>query len=149
MGNLSLSEHFALQGDDLIRIKTGRIIPPTQEKVWWGKFQERYYRVKFFLMHGFMPTIVDHKNRDRTANSLDNLRAGTQRENMWNSLTQGRPRGSLPRGVRKSPNGRYYAQVMNDGVRVHLGMFNTPEEASDAYQTYCQSTRGEWHPTGN
>lgn len=145
MGRLSLIRaHFRLEGEDLIRIRTGAVITP-REKVYFGSHQDRYYRVKFALKHGHLPNIVDHRDRNRANDLLDNLRGGTRRNNAWNSRTLGRPRGDLPRGVRRSGL-RFYAQAMNGGVRHHLGMHDTPEQASAAYEAFCRQTRQDWHP---
>jgi hypothetical protein len=76
---------------------------------------------------------LDHINRDRSDNRLENLRPATRR---LQNLNRQRPRASgLPRGVyrdsvayRSKP---FQAQI---DARRHIGRFLTPEEASAAYE---------------
>lgn len=50
---------------------------------------------------------------------------------------------SLPRGVYKArKTTRYMVQIRIHGVSTHVGMFDTPESASEAYQEAVRA-RGE------
>lgn len=40
----------------------------------------------------------------------------------------------LPTCVYRTPNGRYKSKIKHKGKAQHLGVFDTPKEASDAYQ---------------
>ena len=76
---------------------------------------------------------LDHANRDRADNRLENLRPATRRlQNLNRRLPR---RSGLPRGVyrdgttfRSRP---FQAQI---DTRRHIGRFATPEEAAAAYE---------------
>ena len=49
-------------------------------------------------------------------------------------------KSGLPVGVQRSKSGnRYQAKIRVNGVYEHLGMFDNPEDASDAYQSKLKS----------
>ena len=71
---------------------------------------------------------VDHIDRDRQNNNIENLRWVTMRENCSNSC-----RSSEYIGVRKIGN-RYRAEIKVDAKRISLGTYSTQEEASMVYK---------------
>ena len=68
--------------------------------------------------------IIDHINRNKKDNSLENLHVVNQNQNMWNQDAK---------GYTLRPNGRYKAQIKINGVQICLGVFDTEEEAHAAY----------------
>ena len=64
---------------------------------------------------------IDHIDRDRANNRWDNLRLVTPSQNLLNTGA---------RGWSLEPSGRYRVSFK----RKHIGIFDTPEEASRAYQ---------------
>jgi hypothetical protein len=76
--------------------------------------------------------VVDHIDSNKENNSLNNLRVITNRENSSKERTI---KSGLPVGVcwDKYRN-KYISQIRINNKRIHLGRFNTPEEASNAYQ---------------
>lgn len=97
--------------------------------------QKRYYlhRLAHLYMTGKMPkNMIDHKNRNKLDNSWNNLRCVTHQENMENDILP-RKHGSLGyRGVHRYGN-KFRAKINHKGKQIHLGEFNTVEEASQAY----------------
>ena len=76
------------------------------------------------------PRQVDHINRNRLDNRRSNLRILSQSGNVQN--TSGSSKSGL-RGVYLDPrNGRWYAQVKFQGIKHHLGRFDTAEAAAEA-----------------
>lgn len=76
---------------------------------------------------------IDHINRNRLDNRLDNLRAATHTQN-------GANKGLLPtntsgyKGVYwDEPHGFWRAQIRKRGKFYHLGYFEIPEDAAYAY----------------
>jgi len=90
-----------------------------------------------FLDHipdGTHKVVVDHRNNDRSNNNLSNLQLTTNRHN--SSKDKVRKYGAhLPTGVYITPNKRFRSRIMIDKKQISLGVFDTPEEASAAYQT--------------
>jgi len=78
---------------------------------------------------------IDHVDRNRQNNNLDNLRYVTHRDNHHNRVDQSK----YGVGVTKSRNGKYEAKIRIGKKRVCLGTFNTSELASQAYQDKLKS----------
>lgn len=88
--------------------------------------------VIFAMWHGRMPAKhIDHINRNRADDRIDNLREADHAENMWNRTPMSR---ALPMGV-CARNGKFSAKIMRRREAIHLGTFDTVEEAHAAYQT--------------
>lgn len=101
------------------------------------------HRVAWALMNGDTPEQIDHKNRDRGDNRIDNLRLATQSQNNANQES----RTSLPKGVsvkKDCPNRPYYAQLKVNGKHVLAKCFSTVEEASAAYTTAAKRHFGDF-----
>jgi hypothetical protein len=79
--------------------------------------------------------VVDHIDSNKQNNHIDNLRLLTNRENSSREVVE---KSGLPCGVRKSGN-KYTAYIRIGNTRPCLGSFNTPEEASQAYQNKLKS----------
>ncbi|WGL30451.1 HNH endonuclease [Synechococcus phage S-CRES1] len=96
---------------------------------------KRYYasRVAWKMAHRQDPgeQDVDHIDNDRTNNSLSNLQLLPPRANTTKAK-QRRKASKLPPGVFRSRH-RYRAQAKVDGKVIHLGVFDDPEQAHQAY----------------
>ena len=68
--------------------------------------------------------IIDHINRNRRDNSLENLHVVNQQQNTFNTDAK---------GYTLRPNGKYQAYIRIDGVYKHLGRFATEEKARASY----------------
>lgn len=79
---------------------------------------------------------VDHVNGSKTINRIDNLRKCSNTENCRNSR---RPKNNTSgfKGVTRAMDGgkpgKWIAQITVDRNHIHLGRFDTPEKAHDAY----------------
>ncbi len=85
-----------------------------------------------FLNHktcGFK-MVIDHIDSNKQNNNLNNLQIITQRENSSKERTI---KSGTPAGVNKSGK-KYMSRITINGFREYLGIFNTPEEASNIYQ---------------
>ncbi|MCK4500883.1 HNH endonuclease [Candidatus Babeliales bacterium] len=78
--------------------------------------------------------VVDHKDRNPANNSLNNLRLATRAQNAWNSKKK---------GVQKH-RGRYRARITVNGKRISLGLYDTEQEAVDAYEKAAKEHHGEF-----
>ena len=101
----------------------------------FGKSQEvKAHRMVLLAFVGPSKLVCDHRNRDAGDNSLSNLEYVTIRENVI------RGKKSSLKSNKKSPyagvyasGNRFRAQASFCGERVTIGIFDTAEEARDAY----------------
>jgi hypothetical protein len=90
-------------------------------------------RLIYFYMTGKWPAeCIDHINGDSLDNRWCNLREATYAENNRNHKPWVRSNG-LPVGVMKMKSGRYTSRVVCDRKAIHLGTFDTADEAYNAY----------------
>lgn len=98
-----------------------------------GVLQEGH-RLAWLYTHGVWPTHqIDHINEDTGDNRLENLRDYTPGQNRQNITKLSRANKSGFRGVSRFRK-RWQAGIMVNGKQFNLGQFDTPEEASAAYQ---------------
>ncbi|MDN5300927.1 MAG: hypothetical protein PWQ60_441 [Thermoanaerobacteraceae bacterium] len=80
--------------------------------------------------------IVDHVNRDKLDNRKVNLRIADQSVNAINSKMR-RDNTSGFRGVYwNKQKQKFRAIAVINGIQIHLGLYNTPEEAYKAYLNF-------------
>ena len=74
---------------------------------------------------------VNHKDKDKQNNNVDNLEYVTNRQNVIHSIDKTKT-SSKYTGVTKQRN-KWQCQKMINGKRTYLGLFDTPEQARDKY----------------
>lgn len=108
----------------------------------------KYYanRLAWLYMYGAWPeNLVDHKNRCKVVNRLDNLRPATQSQNKANAPKPANNTSGF-KGVTRS-KARWRAQITFQGQVMYLGNFKTREEAHEAYLKRARELFGEFaHP---
>lgn len=114
----------------------------------------RYRRSRLAWLHyyGVWPEgQVDHKDTIRTHDWIENLRDSTQSNNQRNrSISKNNTVGLKGVFKRQRPGHklRYIAQIWINGKRVHIGCFDTAEEAHKAYVDRAKAEFGEWFNAG-
>ena len=101
----------------------------------------RAHRLAWLYNTGAWPALnLDHVNGISTDNSMENLREANQSENTANA------RGKAKSGFKgvTAYRGRWVASIRKNGMREHLGVFDTPEEAHCAYVDAAQRLHGEF-----
>ncbi len=80
---------------------------------------------------------VDHIDRNKSNNSIDNLRWSTTSENLMNSSKRAFT-SSIYKGVYfHGQSDRWRAQVRINGTANHLGNFRTEKEAAESYNAFA------------
>lgn len=74
--------------------------------------------------------LIDHENCNPLDNRVENLRIASRPQNAANSISRCNSTGF--KCVSKKGK-RYAASIRHNGIRIHIGTFDTPEEASAAY----------------
>lgn len=96
---------------------------------------KKYYahRLACLYMHGEYPVNnVDHINGNRSDNRIVNLREATNSQNLQNIKKESSNNKCGFLGVSKCYR-KFRAQIVVNGIKKHLGLFHTPEDAYSAY----------------
>lgn len=102
------------------------------------------HRVIWLLVYGEWPNgEIDHINGNRMDNRIKNLRVVNKSKNMHNrGMNRNNSSGYPGVSFHKASN-KYQAQITVDSKVIHLGFFDSKEEAFLAYQL----AKIKYHPT--
>jgi len=101
----------------------------------------RSHRIIWFLMTGKWPeNQIDHINGIRNDNRFCNLREATSSQNNANSSKRN---STGYRGVHKDGK-KWRAQIRMNKKNIHLGLYDTPEEAHTVYVAKAKELFGEY-----
>lgn len=101
------------------------------------------HRLAWLIVRGEWPeNEIDHINGIRTDNRWINLRDVTKTVNVRNQRGPHANSTTGFAGVTRKKNGSFYAHITVNGIKRHVGSFNTAEAASLAYQ----QAKHELHP---
>lgn len=105
----------------------------------FGGYEIQAHTLAWYFAHGQI-IMLDHENRIRHENWIDNLRPANYSQNGGNRT----PTGELGvKGVSRKGN-KFTAQITCDYVNYYLGVFDTIEEASKAYQQKAKEVFGAY-----
>jgi len=92
----------------------------------------KYHRVVYWIRNpewdiddNCRDNSIDHIDRDKSNNNIENLRVVTHQQNHWNRDGKGY--------YFHKANGKYKAQINVDGKQKYLGYFVTEDDARNAY----------------
>lgn len=108
------------------------------------------HRIILAMVLGRWPDYVDHKDGNRVNNLPSNLREAAWRHNAFNkNVPERKPDARhLPRGVYLRWDGKkYIARIRRSSGKAttrHLGSFDTPEQASAAYEAAAIEEHGKF-----
>jgi len=89
------------------------------------------HQICWALKHGRFSPMLDHIDGNRSNNAIGNLRECTRSQNAMNSSFT--PNIIGLKGVRRVGS-KFLAQIGVEGKKLHLGSFDTAEEAHTAYR---------------
>ena len=100
------------------------------------------HRLAWLYVHGEWPAgRIDHKDGNPFNNAIANLRVATQAQNCANAA---RWNGKeLPKGVRRLGS-KFQARISHSKKLIHLGSYETPGAAADAYRVAAINLYGEF-----
>jgi phosphotransferase system IIB component len=88
---------------------------------------------------------VDHKDRNRLNNKVENLRLASKSENQINTKVPVTNTTGF-KGVLKTKNGKFQARLGHKGKKLYLGLFKTAEEAAKCVKEHTKKLYGEFTP---
>lgn len=90
------------------------------------------HRLVFLIHHGFIPERIDHINGIRDDNRIENLRAATQSQNLWNMKMRGSNTSGV-KGVHFCKKKKKWIAKFNMYYKTYYaGEFHTIKEAEAA-----------------
>lgn len=99
----------------------------------------------FYCFQEWPENDIDHINGLPYDNKLDNLRDAIHANNIRNRVRKNKNNTSGFTGVSKTKHDRYEAFITFNQKKIHLGLFNTAEEASNARKLKAQELLGEYY----
>lgn len=150
---LKLHEHFEYRDGRLYwrasyrdRFKgweCGSIDTKGRRRVSFGGRTYGAHAIVFAMHHGrWANGQIDHINRDKLDNRIENLREATNAENSRNRVNTRLPKSGA-RGV-SYHKGRYIARITINGKSINLGSFDDCSTAAAAYAAATRIHHGEF-----
>jgi hypothetical protein len=103
------------------------------------------------LVKGDNTKIADHINNNPLDNRKSNLRItdyiGNNRNKSKQSHINGNPTSSQYKGVSKTRNNKWKAEIFVDGKHIHLGMYDSEIDAAKVYDEAAVEYFGEFSQT--
>lgn len=91
---------------------------------------------------------IDHINGDAHDNRICNLRRATHQQNMANSKVRAHNASGLKGVQRHTLSRKWRARIQVSGRTIHIGLFDTKEEAHEAYMRAARFHFGEFATDG-
>lgn len=151
-----LREYFNYVDGQLIRIKSTNSSRPdmlgkplgclSSKGYIYGRFRYKLYflhRLIWVYHNGAIESeVIDHINRVKTDNRIENLRPATRQQNNFNSVGWSNAASEFKGVSKKRKNWR--AVIRLNGKQQHLGTFKTEIEASLAYRKVANILHGDF-----
>lgn len=112
------------------------------------------HRLAWCFVHNTQPKLIDHKNRIKSDNRIDNLREATVTQNNWNVGKRSNNKSGVKGVCWKKRGSKWAAVITVNKKKVHLGLFESLDEAAKArkdaenkfykkYSVYSKEVNGE------
>lgn len=114
-----------------------------------GGYECLAHRLAWYMTHGEAPDEIDHKNRGRSDNRIDNLRPATRSQNGCNRGPQANSTSGVSGVARNRQDTAWQAYIKLSGKRKHLGTFRDFGEAVAARKEAEAAMFGSFAPDAN
>tara|TARA_R110000868_G_scaffold25423_11_gene99268 strand:- start:16053 stop:16565 length:513 start_codon:yes stop_codon:yes gene_type:complete len=145
---LEILEYFPDTGIFIWKVKLGQRIYVGKEAGGIDTSNGRYYitinktqyfrsRLAWFYVHGIWPkNEIDHRNRVKDDDRIENLREASRLENMWNRIYKTKKDKHLPKGVTITYGNKFRVMLNHEGKKKYLGLFINLEDAIKARDSF-------------
>jgi len=111
-------------------------------KLWYA------HQLAWAYVYGYLPACdIDHINGDKSDNRISNLRLATRSQNMQNTGLRSSNTSGFKGAYFFKRTGTWKSEIKIEGKRIHLGYFNSAEDAALAYQQKAQELFGKFYKT--
>jgi hypothetical protein len=102
------------------------------------------HRMIFLYHHGWLPRYVDHRDRNKLNNNIDNLRPATHAQNRVNSNSN-KGSKSKHKGVYwRNDSKKWQVQIRHNKKIISVGHYLDEEEAAEAYNLKIVELHGDF-----
>ena len=105
----------------------------------------REHRLAWFYVNGVWPIVIDHKNRIKNDNRIENLRSVTHVDNGKNVAIKKSNTSGFTGVYWSSRESKWIARAKINGKDTFLGYFDSIEIAAKTYNEYAKSKNGEFY----
>ena len=103
------------------------------------------HHLAWLYVHGRWPKgKLDHRDRDRSNNRVDNLREATNSQNQANRAKQSNNTSGYKGVYWIATAQKWLAKIVHKRKQYHLGLFDSPERAHEAYRAGAERIHGEF-----
>jgi hypothetical protein len=104
------------------------------------------HRMIFAYHHGYFPKVVDHINRDRSDNRIENLREADNCINSRNSKLRGNNKSGKTGVCYRKNRGSWSVTIRSEGKQITLGTFRDIDDAIKCRREAELKYYGEYTP---
>ena len=102
------------------------------------------HKISYEMHYGDTDSPLDHASRDKSDNSIENLRLATRSQNEANTGKRS-SNSSGYKGVYWLKNaGKWRAKIDYNKKQIHIGLFSDKHEAAKAYNCEAKKLHGEY-----
>lgn len=147
---MDVSNLIYKDGNLLRRDKRGNIVPCNAvnsqgyKQLRVGDKCYLQHRVVWFMHHGYWPEVIDHIDKNKLNNRIENLRECTQRQNSLNQSGSRRSTSKYKGVSWDKVNKKWLAQIMVHRRGKKLGRFVDELDAARAYNNAALQYFGEF-----
>jgi hypothetical protein len=102
------------------------------------------HKIIFLWHNGYMPETIDHKNNNHHVNDIGNLRTATLSQNQGNRKININNASGIKGVSWHKMASKWVAQIQVNKKKMHLGSFDSKEDAAQAYRDAALKYFGEF-----
>ena len=118
--------------------EAGTITSNSYRSIYLGGKLWGVHRIVFLMIRGYLPYVVDHLDRNKLNNRIENLADSTESANMSNTKMRSTNTSGYRWVYYSNDTRKYSARLKVDGKMRRLGEYSTPGEAHNVARDYFE-----------